>query len=202
MWRIDMAPRTTRTIRLLLAGAATVAMLAAAGCSAEDPIVPGQSANPQSSASIPAQQVDPALRDRLPAEIRDKGSLVSVNSGSFPPYEIIQTDGSASGASADLLTALGQLWGVEIEHETVDGLPSILTGLSSNRYQLGFGPIGDFKERQAANDFVDYVVPELQRRGLFRREYEGTTLRQHLGLGDAQENLPADIRGEEELLVG
>ena len=32
------------------------------------------------------------------------------------------------------------------------------------------------------NDFVDRVVPELQRRGLFRREYEGTTLRDHLGL--------------------
>jgi hypothetical protein len=26
------------------------------------------------------------------------------------------------------------------------------------------------------------VVPELQRRGLFRTEYEGTTLRQNLGL--------------------
>jgi len=32
------------------------------------------------------------------------------------------------------------------------------------------------------DDFCDRVVPELQRRGLFRREYEGTTLRQHLGL--------------------
>ncbi len=31
-------------------------------------------------------------------------------------------------------------------------------------------------------NFVDLVVPELQRRGLFRREYEGTTLRDHLGL--------------------
>src|SRR5271154_6566405 len=31
-------------------------------------------------------------------------------------------------------------------------------------------------------DFVAQVVPELQRRGLFRREYEGTTLRDHLGL--------------------
>lgn len=30
--------------------------------------------------------------------------------------------------------------------------------------------------------FVDGVVPELQRRGLFRTEYEGTTLRDHLGL--------------------
>ena len=31
-------------------------------------------------------------------------------------------------------------------------------------------------------DFVDLVVPELQARGLFRREYEGTTLRDHFGL--------------------
>jgi alkanesulfonate monooxygenase len=32
------------------------------------------------------------------------------------------------------------------------------------------------------DDFVDKVVPELQRRGLFRTEYEGTTLRENLGL--------------------
>ncbi|PZM67597.1 nitrilotriacetate monooxygenase [Paenibacillus dendritiformis] len=31
-------------------------------------------------------------------------------------------------------------------------------------------------------DFVDLVIPELQRRGLFRKEYEGSTLRDHLGL--------------------
>lgn len=35
------------------------------------------------------------------------------------------------------------------------------------------------------NDFVDFVVPELQRRGLFRTEYTGSTLREHL-------DLPAD----------
>ncbi len=32
------------------------------------------------------------------------------------------------------------------------------------------------------DDFVDSVVPELQRRGIFRREYEGATLRENLGL--------------------
>ena len=31
-------------------------------------------------------------------------------------------------------------------------------------------------------DFADLVVPELQRRGLFRKDYAGTTLREHLGL--------------------
>jgi FMN-dependent oxidoreductase (nitrilotriacetate monooxygenase family) len=35
---------------------------------------------------------------------------------------------------------------------------------------------------EGLDDFVDTVVPELQRRGLFRTEYEGTTLRDHLGL--------------------
>mgnify|MGYP002041161503 FL=1 len=32
------------------------------------------------------------------------------------------------------------------------------------------------------NDFVTHVVPELQRRGLYREAYEGRTLREHLGL--------------------
>nr|WP_130616684.1 LLM class flavin-dependent oxidoreductase [Cohnella abietis] len=32
------------------------------------------------------------------------------------------------------------------------------------------------------NNIVDFVIPELQRRGLFREEYEGDTLRSHLGL--------------------
>jgi FMN-dependent oxidoreductase (nitrilotriacetate monooxygenase family) len=32
------------------------------------------------------------------------------------------------------------------------------------------------------DDFVELVIPELQRRGLFRTEYTGRTLREHLGL--------------------
>ena len=34
----------------------------------------------------------------------------------------------------------------------------------------------------AYEDFVSFVVPELQRRGLFRKEYCGITLRENLGL--------------------
>jgi hypothetical protein len=32
------------------------------------------------------------------------------------------------------------------------------------------------------DQFVDHVIPELQRRGLFRTEYRGSTLREHLDL--------------------
>jgi len=35
---------------------------------------------------------------------------------------------------------------------------------------------------ESLRDFVDLVVPALQKRGLFRTEYAGTTLREHLGL--------------------
>jgi alkanesulfonate monooxygenase len=35
---------------------------------------------------------------------------------------------------------------------------------------------------QGLDDFADKVVPELQHRGIFRKEYTGTTLRDHLGL--------------------
>ncbi|MEM7541012.1 MAG: LLM class flavin-dependent oxidoreductase [Pseudomonadota bacterium] len=35
---------------------------------------------------------------------------------------------------------------------------------------------------EGLDDFVERVVPELQRRGLFRKAYEGETLRDHLGL--------------------
>jgi len=55
-----------------------------------------------------------------------------------------------------------QAW---FENEAADGfniLPPVLPG--------------------SLDDFVDLVTPELQRRGLFRTEYEGKTLRENLGL--------------------
>jgi hypothetical protein len=46
------------------------------------------------------------------------------------------------------------------------------------------------------DDFVELVVPELQRRGIFRTAYTGTTLREHLGLpGPEKKFFPSD-RGD------
>lgn len=44
--------------------------------------------------------------------------------------------------------------------------------------------------------FVDEVVPLLQQRGLFRREYQGSTLREHLGLP-----YPANLYAQQRLAV-
>ncbi|MCJ8518893.1 polar amino acid transport system substrate-binding protein [Pseudorhizobium tarimense] len=100
--------------------------------------------------------VNKELHERLPEEVKAAGKMISVNNGSFPPYEIV-TGTEMTGASADLTDALGQLLGIEIEHATVGGLPALLAGVNSGRYQFAFGPVGDYKDREAANDFVDWV---------------------------------------------
>lgn len=106
---------------------------------------------------IPAQAVDAALREKLPKAIQSAGEMTAVNSGSFPPYEILSDTRSFTGAAADLSEALGQLLGIKIKHETVSGMSSLLIGIKSGRYQFAMGPVGDFPERQVSNDFVDYV---------------------------------------------
>ncbi len=40
------------------------------------------------------------------------------------------------------------------------------------------------------DSFVEGVIPELKRRGLFRKEYEASTLRGHLGLTLSGEKRP------------
>lgn len=105
---------------------------------------------------LPEQPLNEELRARLPEDIIQAGVINDVNSGSFPPYQIINGD-KVEGAAADMTEALGQMLGIQITHSTVSGLPSVLTGISAGRYQLGFGPNGDFPSRQEANDFVDWV---------------------------------------------
>jgi polar amino acid transport system substrate-binding protein len=107
-------------------------------------------------AALPKLSVNDALHAQLPEAIRTSGKMISVNNGSFPPYEIV-TGTEMTGASADLTDALGQILGVKIEHETVGGLPALLAGVNSGRYQFAFGPVGDFKSREESNDFVDWV---------------------------------------------
>jgi polar amino acid transport system substrate-binding protein len=102
-------------------------------------------------------QVDPALRARLPADIAAAGKMVSVNSGSFPPYEIVGDNNALSGASAEIDQAIGALLGIKVDNVTVGSFAAELTGIRAGRYQYAMGPVGDFKSRQDGADFVDYV---------------------------------------------
>ena len=146
--------RTPRLVLGLLAASAVVLT----ACTADPvPTAPGGGPAP-SAAPVAEQQLDQALHDRLPENIKQAGKIVAVNTGSFPPYTIVSADETkVEGATADLAVALGQILGVEIEHTTIDGLASVLSGMQAKRYDLDLGPVGDFPERQEQATFVDWV---------------------------------------------
>ncbi|MEV5704253.1 ABC transporter substrate-binding protein [Actinoallomurus sp. NPDC052274] len=145
----------------IVAALAVAGALVVSGCGKNPSEVDGGGSGSKASgvgAADLKQTLDQKLNDRLPAKVKSAGKLISVNNGSFPPYEIAGSDGrSLTGAAADMATALSQLIGVKIEHVTVDGLPSELSGIKAGRYDFAIGPIGDFPERETANDFVDWV---------------------------------------------
>lgn len=141
-----------KTFPLLTAG--IIATMALSGCTA-DPSTGGPQASALTDSST-TQTLNQELHDQLPDSIKASGTLVDVNAGSFPPYMIVDS-ANVSGATADLSTALEQLLGVKIEHKTVDGLASVLSGMESNRYDLDLGPNGDFVARQKQATFIDWV---------------------------------------------
>lgn len=59
----------------------------------------------------------------------------------------------------------------------VDGMAAWLLGDACDGFNIMFPYLPE-----GLDAFVDRVIPELQRRGLFRTEYEGVTLRENLGL--------------------
>ena len=111
--------------------------------------------------------------------------------GQLPP--IPETNASKSGrqrmvdlAARDKLTVrqlaqrvggYGGLSFVGTPQSIADQMEEWLTGYGSDGFNIMFPflPAG-------LDDFVDKVVPELQKRGIFRKEYEGRTLRENLGL--------------------
>lgn len=114
-------------------------------------------ASPSLAQDIPAQTMNPKIRALLPEKIRERGYLVSVNSGSYPPYDIVIGTNELQGVSNDLAVAFGQLFGIEIRHQTVSGLAAMLVGFGTGRYDLSIGPTGDFPDRRGKIDFIDWI---------------------------------------------
>lgn len=70
-------------------------------------------------------------------------------------------------------------------HQLVIGTPELIADRIQEWVEAGAADgfnVGPQTLPGGLADFVDLVVPELQRRGLFRTEYEGRTLRENLGL--------------------
>ena len=73
--------------------------------------------------------------------------------------------------------AYGGLSFVGTPGEIADGMQEWLESKGADGFNVMFNTVPE-----GVNDFVDLVVPELTRRGIYRDAYAGTTLREHLGL--------------------
>lgn len=110
-----------------------------------------------SAAEIPVQKTDPALNARLPAAIKEAGVIKNCVIGSFSPYTITRADKSIEGAAMDLTKALSEVLGVKIETTKIAGHSATMLGLKSGRFDVAIEPVGDYPDREANYDFVDYV---------------------------------------------
>ena len=78
---------------------------------------------------------------------------------------------------AQLAGGFGGLEFVGTAGEIADTMQSWLEAGAADGFNIMFPTVPG-----GLDDFVDLVIPELRRRGIFRDEYQGTTLREHFGL--------------------
>ena len=78
---------------------------------------------------------------------------------------------------AQMVGGYGGLQFVGTASEIADQMQAWLEGEACDGFNIMFHTVP-----AGLDDFVDLVVPELQRRGIYRTDYEGSTLRDHLGL--------------------
>jgi N-acetyl-S-(2-succino)cysteine monooxygenase len=89
------------------------------------------------------------------------------------------------------LRELGRRFAESVGHNLVWGTPGSIADMMEEWFRKGacdgFCVLFPYYPR-GVEDFVKLVIPELQRRGLFRTEYEGCTLRENLGLRQPKSN--------------
>ena len=106
---------------------------------------------------VPESNASKSGRDSTIAYARETGATIRQLAAKAGSYAGLSFTGTASDIADEM-----EIW---LEQRGSDG------------FNVMFPYVPD-----GLLDFTTKVVPELQRRGLFRREYEGTTLRDHLGL--------------------
>ena len=98
------------------------------------------------------------LYEALPAAIKDAGVIKFVGD-SHPPYRVVGADGkTVTGIDPDMQAALSAVLGVPVEMEISTGLPAMLAGMLSGRYDAFNGPVKDTAEREKDFDAIVWMV--------------------------------------------
>lgn len=123
---------------------ATACLLAAGGCGTSD-----DTAGAGASA-------DPELHAKLPASIRDAGTMTVGTDASYPPCDYMNDQNKIDGFNHDILMAMADRLGIEIAQRSLafDGL---LPGVQAGRFSAAMECITDNADREKQVTFVDYA---------------------------------------------
>jgi len=108
-------------------------------------------------------------------ELKGMQGMIGIRDG------VLRTSGKTNPSTRDFITFSGR---GQVQDAIVGGPKEIADTLEEmfvNRGCDGFVIAATYVPGTYA-DFVNHVVPELQRRGLFHKDYAGKTLRENLGL--------------------
>lgn len=144
-----MNRRGTRKV-IVLGVTLAVSATMLAGCSTGDAGEPADTAPPKAA--------DSALRDMLPADIKEAGVLKVGTEAFYPPFEYLDADNTTVvGLDMDLFKAIGDELGVKVDvtNMAFDGL---LPALDAKRIDVVVAAMTDTKARQEKYDFVDYFL--------------------------------------------
>lgn len=144
-----MKRHITAVARTIVALGAAAALMVTAGCG---------STAPEAAAEGPESTLNQALRDLLPASIREDGVLRVGTDASYPPMSSFGPDGrTIIGMEADLGEEMGSILGVRVKFVRTD-FTEILPKVAAGKLDLGMAAITDTEERAETVDFVNYFT--------------------------------------------
>ena len=98
-----------------------------------------------------------SIADLVPAGVATAGTLKVGTSASSPPEGFKTEAGGLDGYEVQLVNAIGDVLGLEVDWQVSD-FASLIPGLNSNRFDLAAGQIGITKDRAEIVDFVTLVM--------------------------------------------
>ncbi len=146
----------TARLRVLIGAIALILVASAlAGCGDDNKT--SDSGATAETASI-AGVFNQAAADKVPQEIKDKGTIVVATDASYAPNEFFDEDGKTIiGTDADLAKAIGKTLGLEVELKNAT-FDSIIPGLAAGKYDIALSSFTDTKEREQTVDMVTYLT--------------------------------------------
>jgi polar amino acid transport system substrate-binding protein len=127
-----------------------VAALVLSGCTAVAPTTGASTGAADSGAAAPAAD------EGLLGTIRERGRIIVGTSADYPPYESIDAEGNFVGFDMDLMRAIAEKLGVEVEFQDMP-FDSLIAAVQAGKIDVVIAAMQSTPERDETVDFsMDY----------------------------------------------